>query len=78
MLKEIALVPYQIAIQKLIRSFSHIKFEHMPRAHNKHLDDLATLASKIDILGKANNVSTMRKTLQAATTDLISANLTDV
>lgn len=26
-----------------------IRFEHVPRAHNKHADTLATSASKIDV-----------------------------
>lgn len=37
---------YQTAIQNMIRSFTHIQLEHVPRAHNKRGDALATLASK--------------------------------
>lgn len=34
-LKEIAFMSYQTTVQKLIRSFSHVQFEHIPRAHSK-------------------------------------------
>lgn len=37
-LKEAALVEYGTAAQKLIKSFSSIQFEHVPRAQNKHAD----------------------------------------
>lgn len=47
-LKEITLVAYRSA-QKLIKSFSSIQFEYVPRVQNNHIDALATLASKIDI-----------------------------
>lgn len=50
-LKEIALVPYLIAVvQKLIKSFSYIQFEHIPKAHNMQLDDLATLAFNMSLV----------------------------
>lgn len=59
-MKEIALVSNRTVIQKLIRSFSHIEFEHVPRA-DKHADLLATLVSKIDIPNKATDVRSLRR-----------------
>lgn len=64
---------YQIVVQKLIRSFSHIKFEHVPRAHNKHVDALVTLDSKIVIPDEAIDVKIIKKTLQVTVVDLTSA-----
>lgn len=63
MLKEISLLPYWITIQRLIKTFDHVQFEHTPRAYNMHTDALATLASKIDIQGEAINVSITKRTL---------------
>lgn len=45
-LNEAALVDYKTATHKLIKSFSSIQFEHVPRAQNKHANALATFASK--------------------------------
>lgn len=42
-LKEIPLVSYQTAVEKSIRSFSSIQFEHMSQVTNKHANALATL-----------------------------------
>lgn len=70
-LKEVVLVEYRTAIQKLIKSFSSIQFEHVPRAQNKHADDLATLASKVDIPEEEASVKIMTKTLRATATELI-------
>lgn len=62
-LKEAALVEYKTAIQKIIKSFSSIQFEHVPRAQNKHADALATLASKVDIPDETADVKITMKTL---------------
>lgn len=62
-LKEITLVSYQTVFQKLIRSFSHIQFEHVHQAYNKHEDALSTLVYKIGIPGAAIDVGIISKTL---------------
>lgn len=37
----------------------------MPRAHNKHIDALATLASKINVLGEAVDVQIVKRSSHA-------------
>lgn len=49
-LNEDALAFYRTAVQKLAKLSSSIWFEHVPRSHNKHVDGLATLASKPEIM----------------------------
>lgn len=70
-LKKTVLVEHRTAIQKLIKYFSSIQFEHVPRAQNKYVDALATLASKADILEKETNIKAVKKMLRATTTELI-------
>lgn len=36
--------------------FSDTQFDHIPRAQNKHADDLATLTSKLDIPNEVDDV----------------------
>lgn len=50
LLKEIALVSYRTAIQNLIKSFFHIQFHYMPRAHNKHANSLAPSLLRLMLL----------------------------
>lgn len=52
-------------------SFSNIQFEHVRRAHNKHADVLATLASKVDIPHEAVDVTVIKKILWAIAVELI-------
>lgn len=49
----------------------------MPRAHNKHADTLASMASKIDIPDKAMDVKITKKTFRVTTSDLIPVNPID-
>lgn len=56
---------------RLINSFNHIHLAHMPQAHNRHAESLATLASKVDIPDDTIDVSIIYKTLQATAVDLI-------
>lgn len=70
-LKEGALASYRTAVQKLMKLFSSIQFEHVPRSHNKHADALATLASRAEIKDDVAEIRVIRKTLRATTTDLI-------
>lgn len=44
--EEATFVAYQTVVQKLIKFFLSIHFEHASRVHNKHADALAILASK--------------------------------
>lgn len=37
-IKEISLIPYQIAIIKLVKSFENMWFEHKQQADNQHAD----------------------------------------
>lgn len=64
-------------MQKLIKSFSIIQFEHVPRAQNKHADALTTLASKVDIPKEVANIKVMKNTLRATSTELIPEVLID-
>lgn len=74
-LKEITLSPCLTAVKKLIRSFSHILTEHICQDRNRHGYALATLASKINVLGEA--IVLVRKTLRAIAVDLIPTNPMD-
>lgn len=65
------MVEYRTAIQKLIKYFSSIQFEHVHRAHNKNVDALAILASKVDIPEEVANIKVMKKTLRAIAAELI-------
>lgn len=53
-LKEIALVPFQTSVQKLIRWFS--SFVIQACVYNKHSDALATLPSSVDVLDERINI----------------------
>lgn len=65
-----------MAVQKLIRSFSHLQFEHVLRAQDKRANALAIFAFKIDVLNEAVDVRIIKRNLQA-TVDLISVNPID-
>lgn len=73
MLKEITntFTSYRTTIQMLIRSYSHIWFDHVSRAHNIYMDALVTLASKIGIHDETVDVRIIKTTLGATATDLI-------
>lgn len=60
-LKEVALVEYRTVVQKLIKSFSSIQFEHIPPAQNKHADALAALTSKVDIRDETVDVKIRKR-----------------
>lgn len=47
--KEIGLAPYRAAVQKLVKGFEDIQFQHIPQACNQHDEALAALASKINV-----------------------------
>lgn len=68
-LKEINLVPYRPAVQKLII----IQFKHMLWEHNWHIEALAKLASKIDIPGRDIDVRITKRTLQTTVAELPTA-----
>lgn len=53
-----------------MKTFSSIWFEHVPRAHSKRGDLLATLAPNIDVPDKAVDVWIMKRTLPAMAMDL--------
>lgn len=55
---------YYRLLFRIIRYFSHIQFKCVPRAHDKHSDALAILASKIDIPDKAVDLRITKKTLR--------------
>lgn len=63
-MKEIALVACQNVVQKPMKSFSGIRFERMPQSHNKHVNALATPASKTDVPRKAVSMQIMRRLCQ--------------
>lgn len=69
--KKGALASYRTTVQKLIKLFSNIQFEHVPRSHNKHADALATLSSKAEIKDDVAKIHVIRNTLQATATDFI-------
>lgn len=48
-LRESAIASDRATMQRLVRFFSSIQFEHVPRSYNKHADALTTLASKVDV-----------------------------
>lgn len=58
-----SLVAYGAAVQKLVKSFSSIQFNHVPRAHNKHVDDFAPLVQKIDNRDEVVDVRVIKNTL---------------
>lgn len=60
-LKEIALVPYRTAVQKLIQIFFKYSIWSTPRSYDKHVDALATLSSKVVVPDKAVDVKIIRK-----------------
>lgn len=71
--KEITLLSYRIAVRKLIRSSSHIQFEHVPQTH-KYADALSTLSSSINLSNEAIDVRIVKKALRATVMDLITGN----
>lgn len=77
MLKEFSLVSYRIAVQKLVKTFKKIQFEHTPQAHNQHTDALATVASKIDVAMRDIYVSINHRILRTTAAELIPAAITD-
>lgn len=59
----------------MIKSFSNIQFEHVPRAQNKHSDALATLPSKLNVSNEELDVKkTVKGTSQATLTNSICIN----
>lgn len=70
-LRVTAPVSYQTAIQKLIKCFSSIPFKRVSRVHNKYVDALATLASKVDIPDEMVDLEMMKWTVQANAIDLV-------
>lgn len=69
-IKEINLKPCQSTVQRLIRSFESIRFEHTSRAQNRHVDVLTKLVSKIDVPGEVIDVSIIKSALRATVADL--------
>lgn len=65
------MLAYRTLAPKLIKSFSSNCFENVSRVHNKHVDALPTLASKVNVSKEAVDVKVMKRTLRAATTYLI-------
>lgn len=51
---------------KLIKLFSSVSFEHVPRSDNKRAEALPTLASKVDIREDVAEVKVIKNTLRAA------------
>lgn len=51
------MVSYWTVIQKLIKTFFLIQFGHVPRAHIKNLDALATLSSMMNVPDKEIGMS---------------------
>lgn len=75
--KEIILVSYRTTIQKLVKSSENIQIEDTPKAHNRHVDALPTLASNIDVSRKDINVSITKRTLRTTMVEVILAPITD-
>lgn len=65
LLERVALASCQTTVQRLIKSFSNVHFENVPRPHNKHVYSLATLASKLDGLDEKTDVNVIEKILRA-------------
>lgn len=76
-LKEVDFVPYRTTIQKLVKAFDNVQFQHMLRAHNQHVDALSTLTSKIDIPNNDIGVSIIRSTLRATAAELTATDIPD-
>lgn len=69
--KGCALVDYWTIIQKLIKSFSSIQFDHVSYVHNKDVDALVVLATKVDILDETVDVKVRKRTLRATVAYLV-------
>lgn len=76
-MKEITAVSYPMVVQRLIKFFEDIWFKHMLRGHNRHVDTLATLASKIDDPREVIDVSIIKMTMPTTVAGLILAVVTD-
>lgn len=68
-LKDVALVAYRTAVQKLINSFLNVRFKHVAQAYNKHADVLATLASIFDASDGTDDVWILKSTSGDTITD---------
>lgn len=69
--KEIPFAFYQAVVQKLVRFFSSIRFEH----YREYADALAAVASKVNVFDKAVDMSLWRDLIHIA--DLVLANSFD-
>ncbi|RVW66471.1 hypothetical protein CK203_065758 [Vitis vinifera] len=47
--RDVKLRPYHAYLELLVARFDDLRYVHMPRAHNRFADTLATLASSVDI-----------------------------
>ncbi|XP_059658393.1 uncharacterized protein LOC132304673 [Cornus florida] len=60
-IKEPSLAAYRTIIQKLSGHFDELCMTHTPRTANRHPDALATLASKVAIVGESVNIRIQKK-----------------
>ncbi|XP_026451688.1 uncharacterized protein LOC113352019 [Papaver somniferum] len=62
-LKEVTLSPYRSEAQKLLNYFADATITHVGRSNNKHVDCLATLASKLQFEGLEETLTVKRRTM---------------
>lgn len=70
-LKEIALLSYRTATQKLIKSFLSIRFEYVLKVYNKQAYALAILTWKVDVPDETVDAKIMKRALRGIAADLI-------
>lgn len=58
-----SLLAYHTSIQKLIKIFSTIRFDHVLPVHNKNTDALGALSSKLNVPDETVDVKMTNRTL---------------
>lgn len=58
-------IAFRAVVQKLIKFFSSVWFDHVSRVHRKHVDVLATLGSNVDVPEETVDAKVMQRTLPA-------------
>ncbi|XP_059636050.1 uncharacterized protein LOC132278266 [Cornus florida] len=76
-IREPFLASYRIIIQKLLSRFTTVHLAHISRSVNRYSDALATLASKLDISGPAQQITVHKQTQPAIASLLPLEDITD-
>ncbi|XP_008231232.1 PREDICTED: uncharacterized protein LOC103330426 [Prunus mume] len=59
--KELALVPYCTAAERLVCSFKQVVLEHIPGVTNRYADALGTLGSRLSFVEEQPNIAVIKK-----------------